>query len=211
MPRISAICAQKRIPNRLNIFIDGEFAFGVERIVGAWLCIGDEVDAEKAKSILHADEIEKAYIRALKFLNIRARSVHEVTKRLSDAGFSLEAVNKTVSRLQSAGLLSDVDFAKSWVDNRCTFRPRAKRALTFELKQKGIMEEEIQSAICDLDENQLAVHAASKVASRFTQLSFDEFRKKMFGYLMRRGFSYGTTAEAVQHSWQKLRAITENN
>ena len=47
MPRITALTAQKRNPNRLNVYLDGDFAFGVERIVAAWLSVGDEIDSEK--------------------------------------------------------------------------------------------------------------------------------------------------------------------
>jgi regulatory protein len=209
MPRITALTVQKHNPNRLNIFLDGEFAFGVERIVAAWLSVGDEIDSEKVQTLLRKDELEKAYLRSLRLLNVRVRSVYEISHRLDDAGYSAETIEETIQRLQSAGLLSDTEFARSWVENRCTFRPRAKRALVFELRQKGIIDQEIQSAISDLDETKLALQAAEKVASRFQKMPFDEFRKKLFGYLSRRGFSFGTANEVIQNAWQKTHANAE--
>jgi regulatory protein len=209
MPRITALTAQKRNPNRLNVFIDGEFAFGMERIVAAWLSIGDEVDPAKIQDLLQKDELEKAYSRALRFLSVRVRSVHEVSRRLDEAGFNTESIEKTILRLQTAGLLNDTEFAQTWVENRCTFRPRAKRTLVIELRQKGIIDQEIQSAISNLDETKLAQQAAEKAAFRYEKLPFDEFRKKMFGYLTRRGFSYGTALEAIQNFWQGSSARAE--
>jgi regulatory protein len=209
MPRITALTAQKRNPNRLNVFLDGDFAFGVERIVAAWLSVGDDIDPSEVQALLQKDELEKAYMRALRFLSVRVRSVHEVSLRLEEAGYSPETIEKTILRLQSASLLCDIEFARAWVENRCTFRPRAKRALVLELRQKGIIDQEIQSAINDLDENKLAQHAAEKVATRLEKLPFDEFRKKMFGYLTRRGFSYGITVEAIQNIWQQNHASAE--
>ncbi|MEI8132116.1 MAG: RecX family transcriptional regulator [Leptolinea sp.] len=209
MPLITALTSQKRNPNRLNVFLDGDFAFGVERIVAAWLSVGDEVDSEKIQAILQKDELEKAYNRALRFLGVRVRSVHEVSVRLEEAGYSPDAIEKTVQRLQSAGLLSDTEFAQTWVENRCTFRPRAKRALVLELRQKGIIDNEIQSAVRNLDETKLAQQAAELVISRFEKLPFDEFRKKLFGYLSRRGFSYGDAIEAIQITWQQAQDSAE--
>ena len=106
-------------------------------------------------------------------------------------------------------MISDSEFARTWVENRCTFRPRSKRVLVLELHQKGVAEKEIQSAIRDLDEAELATQTAEKYASRCKDLPFDEFRKKMFGYLSRRGFVYGTTAEVIQRTWQSMQEDAE--
>lgn len=210
MPRITDLKIQKRNPNRLNVYLDGEFAFGVERIVGAWLCVDDEIDREKIESLLHKDEIEKAYVRALRLINVRPRSVHEVKSRLRQAGFGEGVIPQVIERLESVGLVSDSDFARTWVENRCTFRPRSKRVLVLELHQKGVAEKEIQSAIRDLDEAALATQTAEKYASRCKGLPFDEFRKKMFGYLTRRGFVYGTTSEVIQKTWLSMQEEAED-
>ena len=45
--RITAIQAQKRNPQRVSVFLDGEFAFGLSRIVAAWLAVGQEISDEK--------------------------------------------------------------------------------------------------------------------------------------------------------------------
>jgi len=209
MARITALKAQKRSPNRLNVYLDGEFSFGVERIVAAWLKIGDEVDSDKLQSLLKQDELERAFMRALHFINFRVRSVYEVSQRLIQAGYGPETVEKTIIRLQNSGLLGDKKFAKTWVENRCTFRPRSRRVLELELRHKGVKEIEIQSATKSLDETQLAQKAAEKVANRFGKLPFDEFRKKMFGYLTRRGFNFNIAAETVQSSWKEFQTTAE--
>ncbi len=209
MPCITDLKIQKHNPNRLNVYLDGEYAFGVERLVAAWLCVGDTVDRARIEDLLRKDEQERAYLRALRLINIRPRSVWEITTRLKKAGFDESVIPTTIERLKNAGLISDADFARTWVENRCTFRPRAKRVLVLELHQKGLAETEIQSAVSHLDEDALAIKAAEKYASRCKNLPFDEFRKKMLGYLSRRGFNYGPTAEAIQRTWQKLQVDAE--
>ena len=51
MKKITALTAQKRNPNRVNIYIDGEYAFSLARIVAAWLRVGQELDEEKLKKL----------------------------------------------------------------------------------------------------------------------------------------------------------------
>lgn len=210
MPEITALKAQKHNHNRLNIFIDGEFAFGVERLVGAWLTVGDEIDKEKIEVLLKKDELEKAYLRALRLIDTRPRSTFEVTSRLKKAGYGEEVIASVMDRLKTANLVGDAEFARTWVENRCIFRPRSKRALVLELHQKGLAENEIQSAISDLDETSLALKTAEKYASRCKDLPFDEFRKKMTGYLARRGFGFGTAQEAVQETWHSMQVEAES-
>src|SRR5258706_9029664 len=38
-------------PNRLNLYLDGEYAFGVARIVAAWLKVGLELDEKKIEQL----------------------------------------------------------------------------------------------------------------------------------------------------------------
>jgi regulatory protein len=205
VPKITALKVQKHNSNRLNVYIDGEFAFGVERLVGAWLNTGDEIDKEKIENLLQKDELEKAYLRALRLIDTRPRSTFEVASRLKKAGYGDTVIASVLDRLKIANLVGDADFARIWVENRCIFRPRSKRALVLELHQKGVADSEIQPAICDLDETTLALQTAEKYASRCRDLPFDEFRKKMSGYLARRGFDYGTVQEAIQQAWESNR------
>jgi regulatory protein len=204
VPKITALKVQKHNLNRLNIYIDGEFAFGVERLVAAWLNIGDEIDKEKIEALLQKDELEKAYLRSLRLIDTRPRSTFEVATRLKKAGYGDAVITSVLERLKTANLVCDADFARTWVENRCTFRPRSKRVLVLELHQKGVADNEIQSAVSELNEASLALKTAEKYASRCRDLPFDEFRKKMTGYLARRGFGFGTVAEAVQQTWQSM-------
>lgn len=210
MPKITALKVQKHNPNRLNIYLDGDFAFGVERLVGAWLNIGDEIDKEKIEALLQKDELEKAYLRALRLIDTRPRSTYEVASRLKKAGYGDTVIGSVIDRLKTANLLGDADFARVWVENRCTFRPRSKRALVLELHQKGVADSEIQSAVSDLNEASLALKTAGKYAYKCKDLPFDEFRKKMSGYLARRGFGFGTVQEAVQQTWESTRVEAES-
>ncbi len=209
MKKITAIVVQKKNPNRVNIDLDGEFAFGLARIAAAWLKNGDELDDEKIAKLLDEDTRERAYQQALLFLSYRARSEKEIRQNLLKHEISEEAIEETLQKLRDAGLANDNEFAQAWVENRNTFRPRSKRALTVELRQKGLDDEAIQASLSAVDEDALAYAAAQKRAARFKDLEWVEFRKKLSEFLARRGFSYSVIAPTVSKIWSETRAESQ--
>lgn len=86
---------------------------------------------------------------ALRFLEARHRSVAEVRRRLTQAGYREDLVTAAIGRLGDLGMLDDEAFAAQWVESRDRARPRGERALTMELRQKGIASETIARALAD--------------------------------------------------------------
>lgn len=204
--RISAVTLQQKNPQRMNIYLDGEYAFGLSRIVAAWLEVGQELSEEKVASLLAEDAIEVAYQKALHFLGYRPRSSAEVRQNLTKRGISDDLVEQTVTRLQQAGLVNDQEFASAWVENRNTFQPRSRSALRMELHRKGLNDEVIQPVLDEqVEEPALARVAARKYAHRLAGLEWPEFRRKLGGFLARRGFSYDTLTPVVSEIWKESR------
>jgi len=202
--KITAIEPQQKNSQRVNVYLDGEFAFGLASILAAWLKVGQELSEEKIASLKTDDESEITYLKALHFLSYRPRSSAEVHQNLTKRGISDTLAKATVSRLQSSGLVNDNAFAQAWVENRNTFRPRSKSALRMELRQKGLNDETIQSVLDEqVDEQALAFEAARKYARRLAGLEWPEFRQKLGGFLARRGFSYTTLAPVVSEVWKE--------
>jgi regulatory protein len=75
---------------------------------------------------------------AARFLETRSRSVMEVRRRLTTAGYRPELVERAITRLTDLGMLDDEAFARQWVESRDRARPRGERALRDELRLKGI-------------------------------------------------------------------------
>jgi regulatory protein len=202
--RITSLTVQKRNPNRVNVYLEGEFAFGLARVVAAWLYVGQELSEERITQLQEEDSSEVAYQKALNFLSYRIRSEAEVRTHLVKADIEPELIDQAVERLNRSGLLNDQQFAENWVENRSEFRPRSRRALTYELKQKGIPEETINAAVEELDEQHMAYLAAQKKAKKYYSLDWPEFKQKMYAFLARRGFSYEVSAPIVTRIWQEL-------
>ncbi len=203
MQKITAIEAQKKTPNRVNNYLDGEFAFGLARIVAAWLRVGQELDEEKIKRLQIEDTRERAVQQAMIFLSYRARSESEIRQNLRKHEIPEEVIEQTLNRLRQDGLANDGQFAQAWVENRSTFRPRSRRMMALELKQKGLNEEAVTSAVEEVDDEALAYEAAQRRTPRMKDLEWIEFRKKLSGFLARRGFSYSVIAPVVTRIWNE--------
>ncbi len=206
MKKITALQVQKKNPNRVNIYLDGEFAFGVARITAAWLKNGDELSDEKIAKLLAEDSREWAYQQAMLFLSYRVRSEKEIRQNLLKHEIPEEVIEETLERLRKAGLANDNEFAQTWVENRNTFRPRSRRAMAMELRQKGLDDETVHSALAGVDEDALAYEAAQKRLGRLKDLEWNDFRKKLSEFLARRGFPYSVIVPTVTRMWSEAHA-----
>lgn len=195
----------------MNVYLDGEFAFGLARIVAAWLRTGQELSEEKIEQLQAEDARERAFQQAMLFLSYRARSESEIRQNLRKHEIPEPVIEQTLERLRQDGLANDNQFARAWVENRTTFRPRSRRLMAMELRQKGLNEEAVSSAVESVDDEALAYEAAQKRAARFKGaapskskgLEWNEFRKKLSDFLARRGFSYSVIAPVVNRIWNE--------
>jgi regulatory protein len=201
--KITSLQVQQRNPQRVNVYLDGEFAFGLSRIVAAWLQVGQELNTEKIADLQAQDTREVSYQKALRMLEVRGRSSAEVRQKLLQRGTPAEVVEDVLDRLSENRLVDDAQFAQAWVENRSTFRPRSRRALAFELRQHGVEQAEIEHALEELDDELLAEKAARLHIRRWKALPHEEFHRKLSGFLGRRGFSYPVVRSVVDRLWQE--------
>jgi len=199
--KITALRVQKRHPQRVNVYLDGAFAFSLARIVAAWLRVGQELSEEKIAALREADAREQAYQRALRYLSYRPRTEAELRAYLDKHGVAASIIDQVIARLRDLGLVDDAAFARAWVENRGTFRPRGRRALRAELQQKGVPQADIERALAEVDEERWALQAGAKALRRYAHLEWPAFRQKMGAYLARRGFDYETIRAVLPQLW----------
>lgn len=204
MQVITALTRQKRNPDRVNVYLDGSFAFGLAAIAAVRLKVGQTLSAEEMAELKLLDTLEKAKQSALKYISYRPRSVGEVRRNLRDKEYDDAVITQVVIRLQELQLLDDDSFARYWVEQRETFKPRSTLALRQELQQKGITREIIDDVLANVDETAVARKAAARRVDRWRHLPEDQFRHKMSGYLQRRGFSYGVIRDINDELWDEF-------
>jgi regulatory protein len=125
--------------------------------------------------------LEKLLTKALNLLSYRPRSEREIRTRLEKLSDDKQLIEKVIGLCRQDKLLDDLEFAKWWVRQRLTFRPRGNRALTAELMQKGIDRQIINRVLLSKEkEKELAQKLLSKK-------SLDKVRAQRL--LLTRGFS----------------------
>jgi len=203
---ITAIKAQKRNRQRVSIYLDGTFAFGLSRFVAAWLEPGRKLTEADIKKLQEEDTYEIAFQKALQFINYRPRSIEETRRRLLKKGFGDAVVDSTLEKLIDKNWLDDLEFSRQWIENRNTFRPRSDRLLAYELRLKGVADDKITQALEKFggDETDLAYQAGIKKAKQCRGETKPDFLKKVGGYLARRGFHYGIVKPTVERLWDEM-------
>lgn len=206
---VTALKAQKKNPQRINVFLDGQFAFGLSRLVAAWLQVGQKLTEERLAQLLQEDQIETLYQRALRYLSFRPRSEQEMNSYLISYEKDEKVRDLILERLKASGWLDDRRFAAQWVENRAAFRPRGKKALALELRQHGVQSDVIEQVVHKLDEEEMAYQAVQKILHRYKDLDKPTFRRKLYDFLMRRGFSYEVVLPTIHRCWQDIHHNTE--
>jgi len=182
------------------------------------LGVGDTLTAPARHHLLSADQDVRVREAALNLLSYRARTRAELRRRLRQKGFEGARIEPCLDRLELRGLLDDDAVAAAFVRDRLRHRPRGKARLVSELKTKGLDTDTAQAAIERVFEDEgetdarLALESAEGWLSRQGPLlaealgsgeatpERDKARRRLHGYLSRRGFRGDALSAAMDHA-----------
>jgi regulatory protein len=192
--RITAIERQKRNPERVNVYLDGAFAFGLPLnvVVDFQLRTGRQLTPIEIEELKELDDTAKATESAIRLLTSRPRSVREIRDRLRRKDFDDETIERVIERLRDWRYIDDEAFARYWVENRESNRPRGRRLLEQELRLKGVERETVAQAIEDaeIDERAGALEIARAKLRSYRGEEEAVARRRLGGFLARRGYGY---------------------
>ena len=201
---ITSLQQQKNNAERVSVFLDGEYAFGVTLDAALHLAKGQFLSDDEIAALKVGDDHERAYQSALHFLGARPRSSAEVQRNLNEKGFGEDSIAAAIARLLEQHYLDDEEFARYWLENRSRFRPRRAKAIRYELRQKGVDRDAIEGALEEMDEDAAAWDAAAARLQRWRDLPQEEFEHKLGGFLARRGFGFDTARRTVARAWRTI-------
>lgn len=205
MAIITALRTSRGRGKRVTVSLNGKSAFSLEAEVAVKekLKVGQELASGQIEALAESDQFQRCNNAAAHYLSYRPRSEHEMRQRLLRRGFSGDTAEAVLKRLREQGLADDTAFAEFWRDNRQSFSPRSQYLTGLELRQKGVSSdiiERVVSTICDGDN---AYRAATSYAHRLPLADYESFRRRLGGYLKRRGFGYGVIKETTERLWQE--------
>jgi regulatory protein len=205
---VTKIERQKRNPHRANVYVDGEFAFGihVDLLASLGLRKGDTLGKEALDTILTKEEFSLAKSYSLRYLGRRRRSVKELHDKLIQKEFSPQTIETVIAHLSELRLLNDVDFSRAFVHDIQLRKPSGQRLLRQKLRLKGvspsIIDDILSEVVPEKDEEDLATEEGERFMKRYKVSRKAIEREKQQGrlaqHLARRGFRWATIMPVVK-------------
>lgn len=216
LPIITALKAQKN-KKRVNIYLDGKFSFGLnlEEVVKNKLVVGAKLGQEQINKLCFTDQTNLLYQKTLNYLSFRPRSEKEIIDYLKHRLFklqSIEAVTKEqvissiLQKLKRRQLVDNEQFGRWWIEQRLAHRPRGKRYLEAELRQKGLSREltlMLTAQISPKEVTQSIKKIIAKKVKLFSSLAPVLQRQKLINYLLAKGYDFEQILPAIDEKRKK--------
>lgn len=209
---ITRIEVGKRNKERVNVFIDDEFAFSIsaELVYKENLEIKQTVDKEKLSRLAEADNIIKCKSSALKIVERSYKTEKEIVDKLVLKGYEHSTINKTLEFLKEYNFLNDEAYTKMYIKDKV--KTQGKNKIKYSLMRKGISDELISTHLTDVNEGDLrdvAFELALKKYNVLKKRENDKFKlsQKLYRFLVTKGYDYDLVSEVIK----KVIKTEENN
>jgi regulatory protein len=140
---------------------------------------------------------------AYRYLSYRPRSEGEIRQWLRRRGFANEVSEAAIAKLREQNLSDDFAFAQFWRDNRLSFRPKSKRLIKKELRDKKVAAQIIEQVTRDIDDEEIAYKLGSGRLPTLAHLDYPDFYRRLSSYLAYRGFNYEVIRDTVARLWRE--------
>lgn len=203
MATITKIEVQQKNKSRYNIYLDKEFAFGVDEhtLIVHMLQIGMELSELKIIEIQSQEEVRKAYLQAINYLSYSMRSSKEVYEYLMKKEQHPDIINEVVKRLIDEKYINDLEYSIAYTNTHSRTSKKGPIVIDRELKQKGIKDSDRQESLAEYP-NELQVENATKLAEKklnsYRKLSKQETIQKLETMLMTKGYPFSIISIAIE-------------
>jgi len=210
--KVTAIAAQLRNPDRVNVSIDGVYrlSLDINQVVELGIKVGRELDEDELAHLEQESQFGKLYMRALEYTLLRPHSAKEVRDYLyrktlttkyknrkneikERPGASTSVTSRVFDRLCEKGYIDDEKFTRFWVENRNQTKGTSRRKLTAELRAKGVESSIIEAALAQSERSE--DDELRKVIAKKRRRYPDN--DALIAYLARQGFRYGDIVSAL--------------
>lgn len=143
-------------------------------------------------------KFQTPFDRALKYLSLRARSVHEIHDYLAKKQYLEEDINEAIKKLLELKFLNDDNYARSFTESRQR-KGKSKKSIEFELKLKGI-NKELSEDVLEYAKSDFktALEFITKRIKQFDRFEGEEKQKKIISRLRSRGYDWDTISKILK-------------
>ena len=151
------------------------------------------------------DPRERARQICLRLLTLAPRTRAQLANALGRRGIPGHVADEVLGRFTEAGLIDDAAFAKAWVESRHYGRGLAGRALSAELKQRGVADAEIREAVAELGPDAEVDTARQLVARKLAATRGEPAQariRRLAGMLARKGYQPGLAFRIIREAME---------
>jgi regulatory protein len=202
---VTAIAPAPRRPNLCSVAVGvDQFLVTPEAVVRLGLRVGRDLDEGALGALRHEGEVQRVVDRALRMLAFRARSSAELKRGLARKGERGPEVDAALARLAAAGVLDDEAFGRQFARSRLggggVGRSRVVRELVVRGLDRASAEGAVREAADDagVSEGETAERVARKKLRSLEGLEPAVRRRRLYGFLARRGFGHDEIARAMR-------------
>lgn len=203
MAVITKIEVQKRNKDRVNVYIDNEYAFSIsmELVYKESLKPKMEIDVERLRDIADKEGYLKCKNAALKIIERSYKTEKEVRDKLREKEYTDSQIEKSIEFLKEYNFVNDDNYAKAYINDKLSSRGRQK--IKYDLIKKGIdiqIIDEKLSLIDSDDERNTAVALAEKKYRTIKKSESDEYKLsgKLYRFLISKGYNYDIVKDVVK-------------
>jgi regulatory protein len=202
MKRITKVEYQKKNKDRVNIYLDGNFEFGIDLSIMIKYSLSQdmELDDEFIKEIIIAEDNAKAYNYAISILSRSAKSEKELRIKMTYKGYESELINITMNKLKTNKLIDDNDYSDRFIYDKINYSKYGKRKLKEALYNKGIDRKIIEEKLSLISEDEEYIRAYELGEKKLKSLIKEDNKKKyikLSNFLIGKGFNYETVKKVV--------------
>lgn len=187
---------------RVNIYIDNEFAFGLDREISYKynLTIGDKLQKDYIDNLLKFEERNKVINSALRYLSYRQQSEKELIQKLRLKSYCESDISFALDYCKSKNYINDREFAKSFIRDKTNLNKYGSIRIRYELLKKGVDEDIIDKVLnIDFDEEYpTALQLGMKKISAYKSDDRNTRYRKLASYLQRKGYSYEIVSKVLK-------------
>ena len=201
---ITRLAVQKNDSDRVSVFLDGSFAFGVHQdlVLKHQLATGRTISPDEHQALVEEDEVMRAKARALDYLAHKARTEEEVRRKLRQKDYARDVIDQVMAYLRDRGYLDDKAYAHEYVRRRFSHKGYGPVRLQMELKKRGIDRHLAETAVDDLFEDKDQFPAArAQAEKKWPRIAREDDprkrRDKLYRHLKRRGFTYDVIQQVI--------------
>jgi regulatory protein len=203
MSTITKIEVQKRNKERVNLFLDGEYAFSIsaELVYKERLKANDKIDYKKLKELAEKESFARCKEAALRTIEKNYKTEKEVRDKLKQKGYEENAIDYSIEFLGKYNFINDSHYAKVFIKDK--LNSMGSQKIKFNLIQKGICKEIIEEELVNINkenERSIALDIARKKLELIRKKENDNYKisGKLYRYLISKGYEMSIVSDIVK-------------